>query len=317
MCAPTTRQALLIAESMLGRCPDHVSVFHPVVGGDDSYNFQLRVHNVRTLLKIKRKPGSPVGIYFHDRIRKAGVPVPELVAFDPHAGPNGETCVIWEWIEGQSAHWESGEPCPYNEAEFGEYLRHIHDLRFEGPFGLLGDDPPCTSHLYPDLGPTSESWMEFFHFDRAAQRYFDKGYFDRREADLIAMLPERMAGVLNGVEPHLLHMGDIMHHGNMILNRDNGRILAVVDYVESMAGDPRWELAWVDYYFSQYPFERMSFDMERFRFGYGATHETDDAVGRFYLVAILLFEKLLFFKPDSPRGRWAIEKVRNNLARTD
>jgi hypothetical protein len=114
------------------------------------------------------------------------------------------------------------------------------------------------------------------------------------------------------VEPRLLHMGDVMHHGNMVVNH-GGQIAAVVDYVESMAGDPRWELAWVDFYFGQYPYSAAPFDMPRFRAGYGTDHDPDDAVGRFYLLAILVFEKLLFYRPETPRGAWAIGEVRELL----
>jgi len=268
------------------------------------------------LLKIKKSRGSPVGVYFHGRLRKAGLPVPELIAFAPNAGPCGEACVIWEWIEGEPAEWEPPDPCPYDEAEFGELLRRIHDLRLDGPFGFLGDPASAgrsfTSH--PDLGSVSESWPGFFHCARAAQRYFDKGYLDQREADILASLPDRLVDLLVRPEPRLLHMGDIMHNGNMILEPGSGRILAIVDYVESMAGDPRWELAWLDYYFADLPFGRAAFDMARFRAAYGTDHDPRDPLGRFYLAAILLFEKLLFFDPASSIGRCAIETVRQILA---
>ena len=104
-----------------------------------------------------------------------------------------------------------------------------------------------------------------------------------------------------------------MHHGNMIVDPDTGRILAVLDYVEATAGDPRWELACVDFYFDQYP-DKAPFDMERFRAGYDARHDPTDSLGRFYLLAILVFEKLLFFDPASARGRWAIQTVKSALA---
>jgi hypothetical protein len=80
-----------------------------------------------------------------------------------------------------------------------------------------------------------------------------------------------------------------------------------------MAGDARWELAWVDYYFTQLPFGRVPFDMARFRAAYGTNHEPDDSVGRFYLLGILLFEKLLFLDPASSRARWAIDTVKSIL----
>lgn len=310
----TFEQSLSVAKELLGRRPDRMEPFHPIVGGDDSHSFRLWVGGDEMLLKIKKHPGSPIGVYFHDRIKEAGLPVPELIAFDSNAGPGGEACAIWEWVEGEPAEWEPSEPCPYDEAEFGELLRRIHDLRFNGSFGFLGDDPPARSFTsHPDLGPVSKSWAGFFHCDRAAQRYFDKGYLDRREADILSSLPDRLSDELGRAEPCLLHMGDIMHNGNMILQPGSGRILAVVDYVESMAGDPRWELAWVDYYFTDLPFDRRPFDMTRFRAAYGTTHDPSDPLCRFYLAGILLFEKLLFFDPASPRGRWAINTVKSIL----
>ena len=313
---PSVRQAASVVERLLGPAPVRTQPFKPAIGGDDSHSFLLWLDCEQMLLKIRRRPHSPVGVYFHRRIKEAGVPAPELIAFDPSAGPNGQACAIWEWIDGRPADWGAGEPCPYDEAELGQVLRRIHDLRFDGPFGFLGDEPPAdVSPALPDCGPVSDTWPGFFGCDRAARRYFDKGYFSKREADALASLPNRLSAELAGAEPRLLHMGDIMHNGNMIVDPTSRHILAVVDYVESMAGDPRWELAWVDFYFEQYPFRRRPFDMKRFRAGYGTDHDPNDARGRFYLAAALLFEKLLFFDPASPRGRWAIQTVRDIVTR--
>jgi hypothetical protein len=159
----------------------------------------------------------------------------------------------------------------------------------------------------------SETWEGFFHCDRLARRYRDAGYLSECEADTLVSLPETLQRLFSGVEARLLHMGDVMHNGNMLVDA-NGKIVAILDFVESMAGDPRWETAWVDYYFSDYPFSPPHFDMRRFRAGYGADYEAKDELGRFYLLAILVFEKLLFFKPDSERGRWAISTVKRLLA---
>jgi hypothetical protein len=300
---------------MLGRVPESVEPFSPRVGGDDSYSLRLWHGGDAMLLKIKKRPGSPVGVYFHSRIKQAGVPVPELIAFDAGAGPYGQACAIWEWMDGEPAEWGDGRPCPYDEADFGELLARIHALEFDGDFGLLGDDPSSvrtfTSH--PDLAPTSETWAGFFLCDRAATRYFAKGYLTRREADALSSLPHLLGDELNAAQRRLLHMGDIMHNGNMIVERGSGRILAVVDYVEATAGDPRWELAWMDYYFGQYPFYGATFDMARFRSAYGTDHDPDDTLGRFYLAAALVFEKLLFFDPKSERGRWAIATLKQIL----
>ncbi len=309
----TPEQAHRVAERLLLR-PQRLEPFRPKVGGGDSHAFRLWLGGEALLLKIMRRAGSPIGVYFHQRLKQAGVPVPELVAFDAHAGPAGEACAVWEWVEGEPAEWGPGEPCPYDEAELGVLLRRIHELGRDGPFGLLGDDlgeRMFTSH--PDLGPVSERWSGFFHCERAARRYYDKGYFTRREADAISSLAECLSDELDQTQPRLLHMGDIMHGGNLIVSPGSRRILAVVDYVESMTGDPRWELAWFDYYFGQCPFARAPFDMARFRAAYGTEHDAADRLGGFYLAAVLLFEKLLFFDPSSACGRWAIATVKRLL----
>jgi aminoglycoside phosphotransferase (APT) family kinase protein len=311
---PTFEQAMATAERLLGRAPEHIEPFAPRIGGGDSHGFRVWCDRRPMLLKVKKSIGSPIGLRFHRIAREAGVPVPEMIAFSPRAGPLGEACAVWEWVDGVPAEWGPGEPCPYDEAEFGRILRCIHGTPCERPFGVLGDGPLASDWTFtPDLGPTSETWAGLFHCDRAARRYRDKGYLGAREADLLASLPERLSDELNAAEPRLLHMGDIMHNGNMLLDRVSGRILAVVDYVESMAGDPRWELAWVDFYFAQYPPARPGFDMARFRAAYGTDHNPDDRLGRFYLLAILVFEKLLFYSPASPRGSWAVSTLKRTI----
>ena len=169
-----TEDAGRAAKMLLGRAPERLEAFRPTEGGDTSYNFRLWSGDQAMLLKIMRRPGAPIGVYFHRRIRAAGMP-----------------------------------------------------LR----------DVPC----------------------------------------------------------RLLHMGDIMNGSNLLLDPVTGHIRAVLDYVESTAGDPRWELAWFDYYFEQFPFQAEPFDLARFRAAYGTDHDPNDPVGRFYLAAILVFEKLLWF----------------------
>jgi aminoglycoside phosphotransferase (APT) family kinase protein len=304
-------QAIEVIRGLLSVSPQNVSRYIPEVGGNDSYSFRFRAEGEALLLKVKRSVSSPIGVYFYRRLKAAGVPVPGLVAFSPTAGPQGEACVIWSWVDGRPAHWNPGEICPYDEAVFGELLRQIHDLSYEGDYGLLGDDPNRrTFSPLPDLGPTSRAWLDFFHFDGAARRYAEMGYLSPQEADLLSNLPGWMP--FWETPKRLLHMGDIMHHGNMIIGPGGG-ITAIVDYVESMVGDPRYELAFLDYYFSQYPFARPAFDMSRFREGYGTDHDPEDDAGRFYLLSILLFEKLLFYRPDTPRGQWGIGKVKELL----
>jgi hypothetical protein len=166
------------------------------------------------------------------------------------------------------AEWGTGQPCPYDEAELGELLRRIHDLGFDADFGFLGDDLARRTFSLPDLGPTSARWAEFFHCDHVARLYLQKGYLDPDEAEILSSLPDRLSDELRHVERRLLHLGDVMHNGNLIVDPGTGRTRAILDYAESTAGDPRWELAWIRYYFADYPFERSTFDLDRFWDGY-------------------------------------------------
>jgi aminoglycoside phosphotransferase (APT) family kinase protein len=310
--APTvkTSSADLIAETLLGRRPDSCAPFRPTSGGTDSTSFRLQVGTDQLLLAVKRRPGSPIGVYFHRRVKSAGLPVPNLVVFAPRGGPNGEACAVWEWVEGVPAEWGTGQPCPYDEAELGELLGRIHALRFDGDFGFLGDDLSQRTFALPDLAPTSPTWSGFFHCDRVARHYLQLGYLNPDEAALLGSWLERLAPELDRAPARLLHFGDIMHNGNLLVDAGTGRIRAILDYTESLAGDPRWELAWFRYYFADFPFNRPSFDLARFWAGYGFEAPADDSLSRFYLAAILLFEKLRVYDPASLRGQWALTRLK-------
>ena len=104
-----------------------------------------------------------------------------------------------------------------------------------------------------------------------------------------------------------------MHNGNVLLDPQTGRIRAVLDYADATAGDPRWELAWFDYYFRALPPRRPRFDLRRFHEGYGSRPDPDDVAGRFYRVAILVFEKLHFYDPTSELGAWAVATLKKLL----
>lgn len=54
-------------------------------------------------------------------------------------------------------------------------------------------------------------------------------------------------------------------------------------------------------------------DSYSFRTAYGTDHDPQNDLGRFCLLAVLVFEKLLFYDPSTPRGRWAITTLKDNL----
>jgi hypothetical protein len=106
-------QARWVAHALLGSVPDQIEIYEPQVGGDDSYSYRLWLDGRPMLLKIKKRTGTPVSIYLHKRLYQAGIPVPGLIAFASQAGPTGEACAIWSWVEGKAAHWRAGQPCPF------------------------------------------------------------------------------------------------------------------------------------------------------------------------------------------------------------
>ena len=311
MSEPTLEEALSTAEKLLSRCPDRIERFYPSRGGSDSYTFRLWLASDPMLLKIMKRPGDPVGVYFHSRLRNAGLPVPELIAFSGTGGPFGQACAVWEWVEGQPVNWRKREPCPFDEAEFGELLRRIHELTFDGPFGFLGDDLSHRSFSWsPDIRPACQKWSEHFDCRAAAQRLLEKGYLEPGEADMFASLPQRLNHELDAAPCRLLHT-DLRN--NLMLDPATGHIRAMLDYTESTAGDPRWELALIDFRFADRLVHYLPFDMNRFRAAYGTTHNPRDALGRFYLAAILAFDELPNCHPTSLRGKWQIVMLKSVL----
>lgn len=309
MTEPTIEQARCLAEKLLGRRADRLEPFRPADGGYDSHTFRLWAGGDAMLLKIMKRSGDPVGVYFHSRLRKAGIPVPELIAFDGQAGPEGQACVVWEWIAGRPVHWPKREPCPFDEAEFGRLMRRIHDLRFDGPFGLLGDDISARTFSWSlHIRPVAQTWAGLFDCPGAADRLLAKGYLDQHEAEILSSLPEHLSGELAAAECRLLHT-DLRN--NLILDPRTGRIRAVLDYTESCAGDPRWELAIIDFWFTDRLVHYLPFDMARFRAAYGTDHNPRDALGRFYLAALLAFDEMPNWDPTSLSARWGIATLKS------
>jgi aminoglycoside phosphotransferase (APT) family kinase protein len=290
---------------MLGRAPDRVEPFNPPAGGDDSHSFRLWDRGRPLLLKLMIRPGLPLGVYFHSRLREAGVPVPELIAFSADGGPGGAACGLLEWVEGEPAEFDSHERPPYDEAEFGRLLRTIHDLRHEPGFGRL-DDAGTTSHArWTDWVSQLVEW--------GAAACLRRGAIDKELGDRLRRLPQRFADRLAAAPPALLHYGDIMHNGNLIVDAERRRILAVVDFSDAIVGDPRLELAWVDLYFGAYGYFGRGFDLRRFREAYGDDGDLYEPARLLY-VCLALLTMLTYVAPTSERGRHHVALLREAVS---
>jgi aminoglycoside phosphotransferase (APT) family kinase protein len=287
-------QALRIAYQLLGRPPETVEPFVPPTGGDDSHSFRVWDRGRPLLLKVMVRPGMPIGAYFHGRLREAGLPVPELVAVSPDGVSGERACGLFEWVEGTAAEFDSHERPPYDEAEFGILLRTIHDLRHEGGFGRL-DDGGRTSH------GEWEDWVSEL-VEWTTTTCVRRGACAPELAERLRRLPERFADDLAAAPPALLHYGDIMHNGNLIVDPARRHILAVVDFSDAIVGDPRLELAWVDLYFGAHGHFGRGFDLARFRMAYGDEADSGDPLRLFY-VALALVTMLTYVDPGSKRAR--------------
>jgi hypothetical protein len=287
-------QARALTTELLGAAPDALLPFRPTVGGDGSRQWRVTVEGRDLLLKVNRRPEQVIGIWYHGRLREAGVPVPELVAHSSTGGPEGQACAIFEWVDGEPAEFDCVEAPPYDEWELGALLRRIHSIAPKAGFGPLDDSgrAPCRDW--------SEAFVPLLHLGLCVRR----GAITEALAERALRVAHRFADDLGRVEPRALHYEDIMWNGNVLVGAD-GRIAAVLDFSGAVAGDPLWELMWFDYYFGEYglyPRTDHSFDFSRFRHAYGLEYDPHAPLQRLYLMSALL-EKLSFTDLASERAR--------------
>ena len=306
-------EARVAAEQLLGSEPEEIVQLRFTAGGGESDCFRLRLSGEDLFMKMNHRPGEPLGIYFHARLHKSGLPVPELIAWHAKVGPRATACGIWEFVDGVESSFDNTPgSCPYDEAQNGDLLRQIHALTYVGPYCFPGDDSPADH-----FGPCSETWLDMFPCVETAASYFDQGLMDKNEADILASLPETMAAELSDVPKRLLHM-DFIGNGNFIIEPGSRRIVAIVDGAESMVGDPRLELSLYDYAFAEgnaglVHNNSEGFNIERFRESYGVTHDPDDQIGRFYVLMVLLFERFFYSYVAGQRGKYHLDEIRSRL----
>ena len=291
--APTVNEVAGIAAKLLGRSVDYITRFSPTHGGSASFSYRCQLAGRELLIKINKRANQPIGVYYHRRLMEAGVPVPELIAFDADAGRQGQGCAIFEWVEGVPAEFDCASGPPYDEAELGQILRAVHDLAHHDGFGPLDDAGRGSSRTW------SEALLSTWHIARCVER----GAFDSNLAARLRALPQRFDTELASARTGLIHYEDIMFNGNLIVG-GNRRIAAVLDFAGAIAGDPMWELMWFDYYFGEYGYYQRtaaSFSLARFRCAYGIEYDPRAPLQRLYLISAVL-EKLSFLPLHDPRA---------------
>jgi len=289
---PSTQDAGRLATALLGGSVQQV-VPHTSRFGDASWRFRIQAGREEMLLKINRRPGAPIGAYYHGKLEHAGVPVPRMVGWTPDGWSGGHACALYEWVDGTPVEFHLNERPSYDEAEMGEILRAIHDITHEDGFGRLDD----AGH-----GECS-SWREGLLSTWALDRCLERGAISHAMAERMHGLLDQFSPELSAARTGLLHYEDIMFSGNCIVD-GRGTIVAVVDFAGAMAGDPMWELMVFDYYFgAHYPSGALTpgFDLDRFREGYGLDYDPRAPLQRLYAVGMAL-EKLAFVDLDSQRA---------------
>ena len=290
---PTLDDAREIATGLLGEPVDSVSHPEETRFGDASHRFRVRAGGEDLLLKINKRPGQPVGAWYHGKLVEAGIPVPGMPAWSPDAAPGGRACALYEWVEGMPVDFRPEDPPPYDVAQMGAIVRAIHDITHRDGYGHLDD------YGSGECATWAEGLLSTWNIGPCLQR----GAIHHGMATRLRRLPHLFADELDAARTGLLHYEDIMFSGQVMVD-DAGSIVAVVDFAGAMAGDPMWELAVFDYYFGEFGYYQTtdrSFDLGRFREAYAIQYDRQAPLQKLYVIGMLL-EKLGFVALDSPRG---------------
>ncbi|HIG18455.1 MAG TPA: hypothetical protein EYQ31_14885 [Candidatus Handelsmanbacteria bacterium] len=83
-----------LIEELTGSAPEIVEGVKPPSGGLESWSYRLRSQGQHLYLKVNYAPNTTLGVQFNRRLRQAGIPTPEIVAWSPSALPTGLPCIL-------------------------------------------------------------------------------------------------------------------------------------------------------------------------------------------------------------------------------
>lgn len=164
--------------------------------------------------------------------REAGLPVPDVIAYDISLRYAPFEALLVERLPGGSI--ESSWPDLSERSRdalaraAGELMAALHDL-----------EPPRWGDLGAD--EDSASWLEFVarEFDRVASAALLDGCLVRDDIERMrGLLTERLPAVARVDTPSLvhrdLHLGNLLHVGD--------RITGLLDFEWGLSGDPEWDV---------------------------------------------------------------------------
>lgn len=213
---------------VLGARPTHVTAKRDVT-------FLAEVDGRTVVVKFARASGRSTPLaeaWAYDQCRRLGVRAPEVLGTtsDPE-------CIVTAALPGQSL-WKLPDSPVHATAwaEAGRDLRALHEIALEG-FGQLQWSEATES-------PTgmAKGWSPFLEFarDRGLPHLGRHGVIPAAAAETLARrLDEVASEVAHFTDGRLLH-GDL--EGGHIYVHDDAYV-GLIDFDQSQAGDPRWDLA--------------------------------------------------------------------------
>lgn len=170
-----------------------------------------------------------------DKLRKAGLPVPQVVALDTTRKIiPGRVLSVTERLPGTSLprSFEKENMSPELLKQLGEALRKIHHLAVDRGYGFIKTNGEGSYNR----------WDKFVlePFDPTKfKKLTESGQINPADIDAAIAIGRSRAGVLANVPRRLLHgdfgMGNILHEGD--------RLTGIVDLENAKSGDPIWDIA--------------------------------------------------------------------------
>lgn len=253
---PASSPAEMIQTVMEVSGPDFMSYSFEEVPGDTRtpvYFVTAEYEGESYELVIKFEPESDatfaVGPVLHDFLaERTDIPVPAILTFEPDPDEDVPAYFITERVRGENLdelfHTLSLEQREHIMEQIGCILGDLHStIAFEG-YGRLDveDDHLVVRDISGDWRAYFEQKMEG-HIDMLAETTFEDLQEDAR-----ARITDRLGTVPQQGVPRIVH--DDFRPGNVLVEPgDKPEITAVIDWEQTLAGDPLYNVAEAEFLF--------------------------------------------------------------------
>ena len=227
----------VIAETMVMSAvarylPSSVTGLTPLAGSVSNQDFMVRTAAADFVLKIGDGRELAAEAWACERVRAAGVAVPEIVAFEPSPVSLTRPFLLMRRLPGAGL-----DSTPHHAfVEAGRQLRLVHSIRAEG-YGFLADTDPVDDAW---SGPHA-TWNAFT--DAAPNclgELVDRHVISAGLAQRIGAALDRFASAVRFDKPGVLLHGDLKPPH---VFAEDGSFVGLIDWGDVAVGDPRYDLA--------------------------------------------------------------------------